>query len=100
MSQRSDTCHGKECPFWKRYQEHCPHFVTGQWVTNDGHKYDTKDCAPKRSMILAQQIYDFILGARQDLNSMRNMNIKLLEEILNPVLRVGPEEDIVELIEE
>ena len=88
MSKRSDTCHGKKCPFWKRYQEFCPNFVEGEWETSEGHVYKTKDCAPKRSMILSQQVYDFILGTRKDLNEMRNENIKLLEEVINPQAQI------------
>ena len=77
MSQRKDTCHGKACPFWKRYGEYCPNFVEGDWVTVKGHKYSTKDCAPKRAMILSQQIYDHMTCARKDYNEMRNAAVQI-----------------------
>ena len=79
MSQRQDTCLGKPCPFWKKYKEFCPNYVTGTWLTNDGHEYETKDCAPKRSMILSQQLYDHITCARKDYNSMRNAAVSIFQ---------------------
>jgi hypothetical protein len=53
--------------------------VDGKWKTNEGHEYTTKDCAPKRSMILSQQIYDFMTCARKDYNEMRNVAVKVLQ---------------------
>lgn len=79
MSDRTDTCHGKACPFWKRYGEYCPNFVIGKWRTGKGHEYETKDCAPKRSMILSQQIYDSMIGVRMDYNEVRNASEKVLQ---------------------
>lgn len=78
MSKRSDTCHGKKCPFWKRYEEYCPNYVEGEWKTPDGHEYTTKDCAPKRAMILSQQLYDFMIGTRKDYNNMRSAAVQVL----------------------
>ena len=72
MSDRRDTCIGKKCPFWIRYQESCPNYVDGSWTsTKDGHTYATKDCAPKRSMILCQQIYDQMTNVRKDYGTVR-----------------------------
>jgi hypothetical protein len=53
--------------------------VTGKWRTNEGHEYETKDCAPKRSMILCQQLYDHITCARKDYNSLRNVSERVLQ---------------------
>jgi hypothetical protein len=78
MSQRKDTCHGKKCPFWKRYGEFCPNYVEGKWETPEGHEYETKDCAPKRAMILSQQLYDQLICTRKDYNEMRNATVKIL----------------------
>jgi hypothetical protein len=77
MSQRSDTCNVK-CPFFKKYKEYCPNFVKGQWRTVEGHVYETRDCAPKRSMILCQQIYDHMIDVRQDYNQVRNSTFNLM----------------------
>jgi len=82
MSNRKDTCPGKECPLWKRYGEHCPNYVKGEWRTNDGHEYTTHDCAPKRSMILCQQIYDNMVNVRKDYNQVRNANEQVLGAVL------------------
>jgi len=71
MAQRTDTCNEK-CPFWKKYKKNCPNYVEGQWRTKEGHTYTTMDCAPKRSMILCQQIYDHMIDVRKDYNQVRN----------------------------
>ena len=77
MSQRSDTCHDK-CPFWKKYKKNCPNFVEGTWKTHEGHVYNTMDCAPKRSMILCQQVYDHMIDVRIDYGTVRNTTEKML----------------------
>jgi hypothetical protein len=79
MSKRSDTCIGTACPFYKRYREACPNFVEGEWETTDGHKYTTKDCAPKRSMILTQQIYDMMIVTRKDYGHVRRAMIDVAQ---------------------
>ena len=88
MSQRQDTCPGRPCPYWKRYKENCPFFVEGGWKTPDGHTYTTKDCAPKRSMILQQQIYDTMIGVHKSHNESRNANIAVLKHVfeVNPMM--------------
>ena len=78
MSQRQDTCI-KTCPFWKKYKKNCPNFVEGRWVTHEGHTYETADCAPKRSMILCQQVYDHMLDVRKDYNEVRNISYNVLQ---------------------
>ena len=77
--QRQDTCRGKECPFWKRYGEYCPNFVEGEWENKERIRYTTKDCAPKRAMLMSQQIYAHITDARRDYNQMRNATKELLK---------------------
>lgn len=79
MSRREDTCPGRKCPFWKKYGEYCPHYVEGTWESKEGEKYTTKDCAPKRSMILQQQIYDQLIGVRRDYNQTRNASHQILQ---------------------
>ena len=101
MSQREDTCIGKPCPFWKKYKEKCPNFVEGAWVTNEGHTYVTKDCAPKRAMILCQQVYDQMIGTRKDYNLVRNANAELIKIILeqDPNTIILPKDNTAKQIE-
>ena len=98
MSNRSDTCTGHKCPFFKRYGTQCPNYVVGQWATNDGHIYDTMDCAPKRSMILCQQIYDQQVDTRKDYNDVRNVTIQLLNHVAvdNNIIDVSPTKQRIE----
>lgn len=79
MSRREDTCIGKPCPFWKRYGDKCPNYVEGVWESKELDRYTTKDCAPKRAMLLTQQMYDHIIGTRRDFNQMRNASVQILQ---------------------
>jgi hypothetical protein len=56
----------------------CPNYVEGVWESKEGEKYTTKDCAPKRTMILTQQMYDHIIGVRRDYNQFRNASTEVL----------------------
>jgi hypothetical protein len=78
MSRRENTCN-KRCPFWTRYGRHCPNYVEGEWKSREGEKYPVKDCAPKRSMILTQQMYEHIIGVRRDYNQFRNASTEVLK---------------------
>lgn len=103
MSQRSDTCNDK-CPFWKKYKKNCPNYVEGTWKTAEGHVYITMDCAPKRSMILCQQVYDHMIDVRKDYNQVRNVAGQLMETVarqakIDPLLEDGDIEE-AKLIEE
>ena len=103
MAQRSDTCHEK-CPFWKKYKKNCPNFVEGEWRTMEGHTYKTFDCAPKRSMILCQQVYDHMIDVRKDYNQVRNVAGQLMETVarqanMDVLITDGDVED-AKLIEE
>jgi hypothetical protein len=91
MSRREDTCKKRPCPFWLRYGDNCPHFVVSDWESNEGDKYSTDDCAPKRSMKLQQQIYALLLGTRKDTNKTRNVTLKFLEALM-PVQESLPAE--------
>jgi len=79
MSRRQDTCIRKECPFWHRYGDKCPNYVQGTWLTPEKHEYTTRDCAPKRSMILQQQIYDFMISTRKDYAETRRAMAEVLQ---------------------
>jgi hypothetical protein len=102
--QRQDTCTGEKCPFWFRYKTQCPNYVEGLWKTKEGDTYQTKDCAPKRTMILTQQLYDFMFGMRMDYADVRKATEKVLQVAGNSVgadlLVVDGELEETKLIEE
>lgn len=83
-TRRQDTCPGTPCPFWKRYAEFCPFFVSGVWASHDdGERYETKDCSPKRTMILSQQIYDRMEGVQKSHDNVREANHMVLKHMLD-----------------
>jgi hypothetical protein len=49
------------------------------WEADDGGKYYTKDCAPKRGLLLQLETYNMTLGTRRDFNKMGNANIEVLK---------------------
>jgi hypothetical protein len=63
----------------------CPNYVEGTWESAEGEKYATFDCAPKRTMILTQQMYDHVIGTRRDYNQMRNATVEILKMAGNSV---------------
>jgi hypothetical protein len=71
------------------------------WEADDGGKYYTNDCAPKRGLLLQLETYNMTLGTRRDFNKMGNANIKVLQYIgqaVNDVIDVDFEEQ--KIIEE
>jgi len=78
MSNRNNTCIKQECKFWKKHKTGCPNYVESEWVTKEGHRYTVEDCAPKRSMILCQQIYNGIIDQRIDYHQVRNTTERML----------------------
>lgn len=78
MKRRQDTCIKERCPFWKRYGTSCPNYVEGEWVTTENERYSTRDCAPKRSMILNQQIYDALIDTRKDYGQVRKAMVDVM----------------------
>jgi hypothetical protein len=80
-----------------RYKDTCPNYVEGEWETPDGHTYRTKDCAPKRSMILSQQIYDLMLDTRRDYGKVRTATVQIMRlAAMNTGVEFIEEGEIVE----
>jgi hypothetical protein len=49
------------------------------WEADDGGKYYTDDCIPKRGMLLQLEAYNMTLGTRRDFNKLGNANIEILK---------------------
>lgn len=80
--RREDTC-STNCPFFKRYGYDCPNYVKGVWRPNESNEsYETHDCAPKRTMILSQQIFDVTCKLLKNYNEVRNANHEVLKQTL------------------
>lgn len=83
MSSRVSTCTGKVCPFWRRYNTDCPNYIECRWVTQDGHEHVTKDCAPKRSTMMVQQLYNQFVKTQGSFDQMRNAAISVFHIAMN-----------------
>lgn len=72
-----DTCIFKGCPIAKRLkikkQEECFNFIEGWW-TPQGKKEPmiVKDCTPKRTFLMIQDLFNRLIGLQQSQDQMRN----------------------------
>lgn len=78
----------QDCPFRKQGLE-CPNFIETFWM-EEGNPQPVlvKDCAPKRSMLMIQELYNHTFGMQQQINQaekevahMRIAVTKLFEAI-------------------
>lgn len=72
-----DTCDIKNCIVAKKLKikkpEECFNFVESWW-TPEGKKEPTivKDCSPKRTFIMIQELYNRLIGVQKSQEQMRN----------------------------
>lgn len=72
-----DTCIFKECLVAKRLKlkkgEECINFIEAWW-TPEGKKEPLiiKDCSPKRTFLMIQELYNRLIGVEKSQEQMRN----------------------------
>lgn len=71
------------CPFWKKYQHNCPHYIETTWMPHDESQSPKviRDCAPKRSLILQLELHSKLEGMIVASNQERNINHQVLVSI-------------------
>jgi len=67
-----NTCN-KDCHLWKKYKEKCPNYIRSGWKPENSTeiKY-IEDCAPKRTMLMIQELYNRLIGVEKAQEEMRN----------------------------
>ncbi len=77
----TDTCNLK-CPYWKKWKENCPNYMKTGWrAAEGGQPIYLNDCAPKRSVLMHQDLTERFLGWQKASEEERNLqtnNAKLL----------------------
>jgi hypothetical protein len=84
-----DTCKKSDCHLWKKYREKCPNYVRSGWRSVESNQEKTiHDCAPIRTMLMLQELYNRLIGVEKVGEQTRNAlvqigkmaQIKMLEE--------------------
>jgi len=66
------TC-DKNCPLWKKYKEKCPNYIESWWKPeNKKEPILIKDCAPKRTFIMIQELHNRFIGVEKSQEEQRN----------------------------
>jgi len=72
-----DTCK-KECHFWKKYGDKCPNYIRSGWRSSESQEEITvHDCAPIRTLLMIQELYNKFIGVQQASEETRNVLIDL-----------------------
>lgn len=76
------TCKKENCPFWKEHEKKCPFFVETWWQDGQiGQVKLVEDCAPIRSMLMAQDLHNRFIGVQQANEEARNRFHDMTNEI-------------------
>ena len=69
---------------WMMKQGRCPNYLESWWTPKDGGTpILVKDCAPKRSLVMLQELSNRVESLQKELNQVRNADHKLREELVN-----------------
>jgi hypothetical protein len=84
----NDTCNYEKCGFAKkckfRTADECPNYVVSVFTNSkSGESRQVSDCAPKRNLILTQNIYNRLEGIQQASEQTRNAVAPVAELIGN-----------------
>ena len=77
-----DTCLKDKCFWWNLGDGPCPNYVEGWWAPTEGPPKLICDCAPKRILLLLQEVYNRVLGVQQSNEQQRNVTAQALGAIL------------------
>lgn len=75
-----NTC-SENCFLWKKYKKRCPNYVESLWNPNKGKPILIKDCAPKRTFLMIQELYNKLEGVQQSQEQQRNATMPIFKLI-------------------
>ncbi len=79
------TCNYKECAFFKRmkwkHNSECFNFIETWWTPLEGTPKLVQDCAPKRTMIMTQELYNQQIRLQQASEEQRNEFFTLKDDL-------------------
>jgi len=77
------TCKEKECSHWNKGK--CPFSVETWWKPIEGQPRLVRDCAPIRTMLMVQELYNQQVRLQQALEEQRNQSLKVHHAFLKVV---------------
>ena len=79
----TNTCSKEECPFWEKYENKCPMYMTTVWENSEqpGATQIVEDCAPKRNTLLLMEYSSRAIGMQQDYEQQRNKYDELINTL-------------------
>ena len=93
------TCK-QDCHLWKKYREKCPNYIESWWKSNaptvgpSGHGASVnevpvlvKDCTPKRTLLMLQEIHDRLVTVQAVNEGTKNMVPLVLGALLKGVMQ-------------
>jgi len=85
-----DTCQPERCKLHDLLggdQDQCPNHLLSTWVSKDGVTKAVHDCAPKRTLLMLQQMENRMLGLQKAQEEQRNesrpVNLLLAKALRN-----------------
>lgn len=67
-----NTC-SKDCHLWKKYKDRCPNYIRSGWKPTDSAEITYfEDCAPKRTLIMIQELYNRLIAVEKTQEELRN----------------------------
>lgn len=92
------TC-SKDCPLWKKYKEKCPNYIEAWWKPDNGNEPKLiKDCAPKRTFLMIQELHNRLISLQQAQEQQRNLTSTVMTSLQGVAkemrLRLNDEETI------
>jgi len=96
-----DTCKKENCPWWKKYKDTCPMYITTVWENSDepGATKIINDCSPKRNTLLLMEYSSRAIGMQQDYEQQRNKYDKLIRNLSEIIIEMEKINDSKKLID-
>jgi len=89
-----DTCIREKCPLWKKFKERCPNFIETGWKEHDSSQpVMISDCAPRRTLLMMQTLYNRFIGVQKSSEKQINTNVKfmgVLENVFERLQSLAP----------
>jgi len=69
-----NTCKHKDCELWELYETKCPNYIVSHWKDEkSSEERRIEDCAPIRTMLMVQELYNRLIGVQSSLESARGV---------------------------
>lgn len=92
MEHVQPTCREKECSHWSKGK--CPFSFETWWKPLEGQPKLIRDCAPIRTMIMVQELYNKQIGMQAALESQRNEAVKIFDTFKNIARQIETKHNI------